>query len=54
MWHGSGIAGEGMESVRFVRWKPPAIVTIDDRAIPFFGHWPAREAIEGFRPWNKK
>ena len=30
----------GIEMVRFVRWKPPAIVTIDDRAIRFTGKFP--------------
>lgn len=37
-------------------FKPPALVTIDDRALTFSGNWadygPAR--IKAFKPWNKK
>jgi hypothetical protein len=46
--------GPGLEDVRFVTEKPPALVTIDDRAITFDGTWPSLEAIKGFKPWNKK
>ncbi|MBZ9706066.1 hypothetical protein LB543_04945 [Mesorhizobium sp. ESP7-2] len=34
--------------------KPPAFITIDDRAITFNGTWPAIETITAFRPWNKR
>ena len=34
--------------------KPPALVTIDDRAIPFDGTWPAIETLLAFKPWNKR
>jgi hypothetical protein len=34
--------------------KPPALVTIDDRAITFKGVFPAIEALKNFKPWNKK
>lgn len=51
-------AGFGMERVRFVRRKPPAIITIDDRALTFSGDWkdPAYsvDALRSFRPWNKR
>lgn len=46
-------AGSGIEAVRFVKEKPPALVTIDDRAITFTGTWPTAEQIRAFRPWNK-
>ncbi len=39
--------------VRFVRMKPPAIVTIDDRALTFTGVWPALDDVRAFKPWNK-
>lgn len=34
--------------------KPPALVTIDDRAITFTGTWPTLDDIAAFQPWNKK
>lgn len=40
-----------------IQWpleKPPALVTIDDRAICFDGTWPAFETLLKFKPWNKK
>ena len=39
-----------------IRWpteKPPAMVTLDDRAITFTGEWPAIETLLAFKPWNK-
>lgn len=39
-----------------IKWpthKPPALVTIDDRAITFTGKWPALSDIKSFKPWNK-
>lgn len=59
----AGISGWG-ESVPIppswfmeIEWpteKPPALVTIDDRAITFDGTWPAIETLKGFKPWNKR
>lgn len=46
--------------VREIRWplfKPPAFLTIDDRAMRFEGTFPNREGItklKEFRPWHKK
>ncbi|GEP06838.1 hypothetical protein [Methylobacterium oxalidis] len=40
-----------------IQWpvaKPPALVTIDDRAITFTGTWPSLDEIAAFQPWNKK
>lgn len=53
MWHEWGF-GPGLEDVRFVRWKPPAVLTLDDRAVTFNGTWPTPEAVKKFKPWNKK
>ena len=46
--------GPGIEDVRFVTEKPPALVTLDDRAITFDGTWPSFDALKNFKPWNKK
>ena len=46
--------GPGLEKVRFVTEKPPAMVTIDDRAITFTGEWPSFESLLAFKPWNKQ
>jgi hypothetical protein len=34
--------------------KPPAFVTIDDRALTFDGTWPSMQTLKEFKPWNKK
>jgi hypothetical protein len=34
--------------------KPPALVTIDDRAITFDGTWPSMDVLKSFKPWNKR
>ena len=47
-------AGPGIEEVRFVEEKPPALVTLDDRAVTFTGKWPLVEELRAFKPWNKK
>jgi hypothetical protein len=47
-------AGPGLEDVRFVTEKPPAMVTLDDRALTFTGEWPAVHALLKFKPWNKR
>lgn len=33
--------------------KPPAMVTLDDRAITFTGKWPDVNDLLTFKPWNK-
>ena len=51
MWDGPFV---GLCQVRFARWKPSAVVTIDDRAMTFTGTWPALTALKAFKPWNKR
>ena len=34
--------------------KPPAMVTLDDRAVTFTGQWPSLDDLAAFKPWNKK
>ena len=40
--------------IRFPLEKPPAMVTIDDRAITFTGEWPDLDDLKAFKPWNKR
>jgi hypothetical protein len=49
-------AGPGIEDVRFVTEKPPAMVTIDDRALTFTGNWDDFDPVQllNFKPWNKE
>lgn len=53
MWYDDPAGGYGLERVQFSRQKPPALLTIDDRAITFTGTWPSLETIRAFVPWNK-
>jgi len=34
--------------------KPPALVTLDDRALTFDSSWPSVQTLLDFKPWNKK
>lgn len=43
-----------VEELSFPNHKPPAMITIDDRAIQFTGEWPAPKQLLEFKPWNKK
>lgn len=53
-WHESPM-GPGIENVRFTVEKPPAMITIDDRALTFNGNWASYdpEQLLKFKPWNK-
>lgn len=54
---GDGAVIDGSAIVREIHWpteKPPALVTIDDRAICFTGEWPSLDEIAAFQPWNRK
>ncbi len=42
-----------VDSIGFPVTKPPAFLTIDDRAIQFEGTFPAIEKLMMFKPWNK-
>lgn len=44
--------GGSLCDVRFTRWKPPAIITIDDRAMRFNGTWPSTKACQEFKPYK--
>ena len=33
--------------------KPPAFVTLDDRALTFTGVWPSIETLQAFEPWTR-
>lgn len=53
LWH-EAPGWKGLEDVRFVTEKPPALVTIDDRAVTFTGEWPDLLQLRNFKPWNKQ
>lgn len=42
----------GLEDVRFPLYKPPAFLTIDDRAFQFKGQWPSLDQLKSFKPWK--
>lgn len=42
-----------MSAVEITHQKPPAIITIDDRAYQFKGKWPSVDDLINFQPWNK-
>ncbi len=52
LWYEGGFE-LGLENVRFTRWKPPALVTLDDRAIRFDGTFPNPKEAASIQPWNK-
>jgi hypothetical protein len=40
-----------------IQWpleKPPAMVTLDDRALTFTGAWPSLDELAAFQPWYKR
>ena len=42
-----------MAQISFPTSKPPALVTLDDRAYRFEGVWPDVEMLRTLKPWNK-
>lgn len=55
--HGGMASGVG-ERLLFAHEKPPAWLTIDDRAVRFDGNWGAPElrpdAVDSFKPWTQR
>ena len=47
------VAWKVFTAISWPTTKPPAMVTIDDRAITFTGEWPSVESLLKFKPWNK-
>ena len=43
-----------LDAISFPTEKPPAMVTIDDRAIQFDGVWPTIAYLKAFQPWYKR
>lgn len=41
-----------VDAIAFPKQKPPAFLTIDDRALCFEGIFPTIEFIDNFKPWN--
>lgn len=50
---GTESIAEVIDSIDWATEKPPAMVTIDDRALTFTGVWPSMDALTNFKPWNK-
>lgn len=51
IWYPSCVRA-GLEDVRFTRWKPAAVVTIDDRAIRFDGKFPQPKDAVALPTWQ--
>ena len=54
--HGWPTTDNGVpEGLEFPLTKPPAHVSIDDRAYTFIGpdNWPSVDVLKEFKPWNK-
>ena len=49
-----GMTKYEIELIHFPRSKPPAFVTLDDRAITFTGIFPSETEMLAFKPWNKQ
>ena len=43
-----------LNAIEWPTEKPPAMITIDDRAITFTGIWPNINTLLNFKPWNEK
>jgi len=46
--------GSVFDAIQWPTEKPPALITIDDRALTFMGTWPRMSELLAFQPWNKR
>ena len=46
--------GSRFDAIEWPTEKPPALITIDDRALTFDGTWPRIDDLRSFQPWNKR
>lgn len=46
--------GSHFDAIEWPTEKPPALITIDDRALCFDGTWPRIDDLRRFQPWNKR
>jgi hypothetical protein len=53
LWADPADPPDWIAQLEWSRVKPPATVTIDDRAITFTGTWPDVGDLLAFKPWNK-
>lgn len=51
---GEQYANDVIAELKWPTSKPPAFLTIDDRALTFNGFWPDPEQLRKFTPWNKR
>jgi len=49
-----GLSKDELKRIKFPVFKPPAFLTIDDRAIQFKGEFPLIMELLKFEPWNKQ
>lgn len=42
-----------LKKIELPRYKPAAMVSIDDRCLTFDGNWPSIEKLREFKPWSK-
>lgn len=60
LWLSAALIDAGMDGekwtqqIQFPTEKPPAKVSIDDRAFQFTGNWPDINELVVFKPWNMR
>jgi len=52
----AGDADPILAAIKWPKEKPPALITIDDRALTFTGSWAdyTTDKLLAFKPWNKQ